>query len=87
MKRQISVILFLLATIFAFISTPVQAEDILWDPNIPSGNWSVQSNWYNGSGGTNRIPADTDHALLYTDNKNITVTYDDLVKSRISVTS
>lgn len=76
MKRQISVILFLLATIFAFISTPVQAEDILWDPNIPSGNWNVQSNWYNGSGGTNRIPTDTDHALLYTDNRNITVTYD-----------
>jgi hypothetical protein len=76
MKKKISLmIIFLLAGFSLFTSMPVQADDILWDTGVSNGNWSNASNWINVSGGANRVPTGNDHALLYTDNTNITVIY------------
>jgi hypothetical protein len=75
MKRQILVTLLLLATIFAFISTPVRADDIIWNLGNISGDWNIDSNWTNISGGATRVPTGNDHGLLYTDNSSRTVYY------------
>ena len=58
------------------VLTTVQADDILWNLNVPNGNWNDSFNWFNGSGGANRVPTGDDHVLLYTDNRNTNVTYD-----------
>jgi hypothetical protein len=80
MKRQIViVVLFLLAGFSLCFTTRAQADDIVWNTDFSSGNWNVPSNWYNVSNvGTNRVPVGDDHALLYTDNRNITVTYNSI---------
>jgi hypothetical protein len=65
----------LLAGVCLVISPSVQADDLLWNLNVPGGNWNNSSNWENGSGGSNRVPTGNDHALLYTDNVDRTVNY------------
>ena len=76
MKKRIWTIFFLSLSCFSLcVSTPVRADDIVWNLGISSGDWNNASSWINASGGSQRVPAGSDHGLLLTDNSSRTVYY------------
>jgi len=74
-KRIVTIITLLICCMSLCVSAPVRADDIVWDLGISSGDWNNASHWINTSGGSQRVPAGTDHGLLLTDNSSRTVYY------------